>query len=288
MVALEAEIAGWAPATSLEEERAGWDATCAALGDTDGVLSAPVDADGVPVAWAGKDRPGCPTVVYLHGGAFALGSPWHVRDVLARLAAATGGGVLGVDYRLAPEHVYPAAHDDALTAYRWLLAQGVDPARVVLAGDSCGGTLALATALRAPEEDLPPPAGVAVVSPWADLTQSGFSYISNADRDPWITKDDLDHLGAAYLDGADAADGRVSPLFADLADLPPLLVQVGAGEVLLADALALTDRAARAGVPVTLEVWPHAVHVWPTWASRVPEGRAAIASIARFAKGVTG
>lgn len=277
--ALAAEIARWPVAASVDEEREAWRATCAELEAPGGRQLRPVDAGGVPACWAGEDGAAI-TVVYVHGGAFALGSPWHVRDLVVRLAAEAGARVLAVDYRLAPEHPYPAAHDDVLVAYRWLLSAGIDPGSIVLAGDSCGATLALATAL------VERPAGVAAISPWTDLTQSGWSYEANASLDPWITRDDLAMLADAFLDGADAR--AVSPLFGDLSSLPPLLVQVAAGEVLLSDALALVEAASRVRVPATLEVWPHAVHVWPVWATRLPEARAAIASIARFARDVAG
>jgi acetyl esterase/lipase len=280
MIALADEISRWPVATSLEQERAAWDATCAALDPPGGETLRRVDAGGVPAAWVGEGAD--VTVLYSHGGAFALGSAWHVRGVMARLAAATGGRVLGVDYRLAPEHGFPAAPDDVFAAYRWLLDTGTDPATIVLAGDSCGGTLALTTALRAAGAGLPGPAGVAVVSPWVDLTQSGFSYATGAD--PWITKTDLAALAEAYLGDADPTQPDASPLFGALERLPPLLVQVGAGEALLADALSLTERAAQAGVATTLEVWPHAVHVWTMWASRVPEAQAALDSTATFAR----
>jgi acetyl esterase/lipase len=283
LLGLAAEIAALPVPDTVEEEHASWNRICAPLDAASDAAWEPADAGGVPCVWTWAGPCDACTILYCHGGAFAIGSPWHNRDMMSRIARAAGGRVLGVDYRLAPEHPFPAALEDTVAAYRWLLESGVDPATVVLAGDSCGANLVLGAALRARGADLPLPAAIAAISPWVDLTQAGWSYETNAARDPFVTKASMDYLAASYLAGASAEDPAASPLFAELAGLPPVLVQVGAGEALLAESVALVERLGRAGGFATLEIWPHGVHVWPMWAARVPEAQAAIEHLAAFA-----
>ena len=280
---LAAEMAALPVPDTVEEEHASWNRICEPLDAAPDAVWEPVQADGVACVWTWAGANEACTILYCHGGAFAIGSPWHNRDMMSRIARAAGGRVLGVDYRLAPEHPFPAALEDTVAAYRWLLESGVDPATVVLAGDSCGANLVLGAALRARGADLPLPAAIAAVSPWVDLTQGGWSYETNAASDPFVTKDSMDYLAASYLAGASATDPAASPLFAELTGLPPVLVQVGAGEALLAESVALVERLGRAGGFATLEIWPHGVHVWPMWAARVPEAQAAIEHLAAFA-----
>jgi acetyl esterase/lipase len=284
---LAAELANLPAAESVEEERDAWTALCRPLDATPNASWDEVDAGCVSAVWVASSPDPSLTILYCHGGAFAVGSSWHNRGMLSMLGEAADARVLGVDYRLAPEHPFPAGLEDTLAAYLWLLEQGADPVRLVLAGDSCGANLILAAAVAARAARHPLPAALVCISPWVDLTQSGFSYEMNAHLDSFVPKDGMDFLADNYLAGASATDPAASPVFADLTGLPPVLIQVGAGECLLADSLSLTEALARHGVAVVLEAWPHSVHVWPVWASRVPEGRQAIERIGDFLRSVT-
>ena len=188
-----------------------------------------------------------------------------------------------VAYRLAPEHPFPAAYDDALNAWRFLRNQGVDAAKIAIAGDSAGAglTLGLIARLRDAHEELP--ACAWLISPWTDLTMSGSTLASKAAVDPLIHKEYLDELANAYVPaGMDRKDPRVSPLYAEFADFPPMLIQVGSDETLLDDAVRLGARAGAADVAVTLEIWPHMIHAWPLWNAHLADGRRAIANAGSF------
>ncbi|HJV56135.1 MAG TPA: alpha/beta hydrolase, partial [Methylomirabilota bacterium] len=201
-------------------------------------------------------------VLYLHGGGYVIGSPRSHRHLAAAIAAAGQASALLLDYRLAPEHPYPAAVDDVTAAYRWLLEQGVAPGHVVIGGDSAGGGLTVATLLALRDARLPLPAGGICISPWVDLTFSGASYRTRAAVDPIVKRPGIDEMARAYLGATAAQTPLASPLFADLRGLPPLLIHVGSDEVLLDDAVQLADRAKTAGVDATLEVWDRMIHVW--------------------------
>lgn len=242
-----------------------------------------VDAGGVAAEWIGDDLDG-PVVMYVHGGGYCIGSTTTHRPMLTHLATAMGGRVLSLDYRLAPEHPFPAALDDALAAYRWLLGTGVAPANVVVGGDSAGGGLTIAALVALRDGGDPLPAGGVCLSPWADLTQSGSTIHSNADIDPMVRGGDLDRWAGAYAGTADVAAPLVSPLFADLAGLPPLHIEVGTAEVLLDDARRLTSRASAAGVTADLIVADDVVHVWQFFVGVVPEADEAIERIASFVR----
>jgi acetyl esterase/lipase len=190
---------------------------------------------------------------------------------------------LAVTYRLAPEYPFPAAYDDALTAWRFLRNQGIDAAQIAIGGDSAGAglTLGLIGRLRDAHEELP--ACAWVISPWTDLTMSGSTFASKAAADPLIHKEYLNELADAYLPAdMDRKDPRVSPLYADLRNFPPMLIQVGSNETLLDDATRLAARAAVADVAVTLEIWPNMVHAWPLWNAHLEDGRRAIANAGSF------
>ncbi len=221
-------------------------------------------------------------IYYLHGGAYTFGSMTTYRELLGRLARMTGARALWLDYRLSPECPFPAAPDDALAGYRWLLAQGVEPQRIIIAGDSAGGGLSLATLLAARDAGLPLPAGAALLSPWTDLTGTSETAISRAAVDPMLVGAGIAEAGRRYLAGADPRTPLASPLFADLHGLPPLLIQVGDAEILLDDSRMLAERARAAGVDVTLHVWDGLFHVFPIFPSLLPEARKPVEEIASF------
>ena len=231
-----------------------------------------------PVTTAGA------VVLYLHGGGYCIGSPRSHRHLAAAIGTATEAVIVLPDYRLAPEHPFPAAVDDTVAVYRALLADGVAPSRIVIAGDSAGGGLTVATLLALRDARVALPAAGVCLSPWVDLTCGGASYETKATIDPIVTRAGVSEMATAYLRGQDPKTPLASPLFANLAGLPPLLIQVGSAEVLLDDAVMLADRAKAAGVETTLEVWDDMVHVWPWFLSLLDEAPAAVSTIAKFAR----
>lgn len=240
-----------------------------------------VDAGGVPGEWvAAPGASGSSTILYLHGGAYTICSPRTHRSITSGLSARTGARVLAADYRLAPENPFPAAVDDALAAYRFLLENGSSP--VVVAGDSAGGGLTIALLVAARDAGLPLPAAAAVISPWVDLELTGASMDDKADVDPMINRERLKESADAYLAGADARTPLASPLYADLTGLPPLFIHVGERETLLDDASRLEEAATRAGVDVTLEVEEDMIHIWHIFAGLAPEGDAGLDRVSAF------
>jgi phosphinothricin tripeptide acetyl hydrolase len=249
----------------------------------DGVSVATTDAGGVNVEWANAQNARTDAVIlYLHGGGYVIGSPTSHRHLVAALSQAAGVSALAVDYRLSPEHPFPAAVDDAARAYQWLLQSGVAPSHIVIAGDSCGGGLTVATLLALRDRGLPLPAAGVCISSWVDLTITAESYTTRADVEPIITRESVTAWAQCYLQGQDARTPLASPLFADLTGLPPLLIQVGTDEVLLDDSTRLAERAKAAGVDATLEVWDEMIHVWHYFYPMLREGREAIARIGDF------
>lgn len=243
---------------------------------------------GVPVEVVTPQRPSASvTIVYLHGGAYVSMSPRSHRRLVSHLAAATGCRVIAVDYRLAPEHPYPAALDDATAAYTAHLAEAPQQ-KVVLAGDSAGGGLALATAIALRDRGQPLPAALVLIAPWVDLTCSGDSMRSRTRRERVLTPAALPDDARRYAGDLDVHSPLVSPLFADLEGLPPMLIQVGDDEVLLDDSLRLAQRAQDAGVPVNLQVWQRLWHVWQLYAGLLPEAADAVGAIAEFVREQTG
>ncbi len=221
-------------------------------------------------------------LLYLHGGGYTLGSSASTRPLAAALSEATGAAVFVPAYRLAPEHRFPAALEDAVTAFRWLLGEGIPPARIAVGGDSAGGGLAVTTLLALRDEGHPLPAAGICLSPWLDLTCSSGSYRTKAGTDPILTRRNARWLASLYLGEAAPENPLASPLFADLRGLPPLLVQVGSEEVLLDEALAFRRRAEEAGVEVTLEVWDEMIHVWHIFFAMLEEARRAIRGIGAY------
>ena len=241
----------------------------------------PDELGGVGGEWVGV--PGATrTVLYVHGGAYVGGDTRTYRNLAGRLAVRLGADVALVDYRLAPEHPYPAALDDAVAAYRALLDAGVDPARTAIGGDSAGGGLALATLLRAREEGLPLPAAAVLISPWTDLTCSGASVEANGEADAMLTGA-MGRAGAArYGAGAELTDPGLSPLFGDLAGLPPILVTVDESEILLSDAERLVERIESAAGRVELLRGRGLLHVWPVFVPFLPEALATVRRLGDF------
>ena len=245
-----------------------------------GTTVEPADAGGGPAEWlAAAGVAGRRVLMYLHGGAYQVGSPATLRHLKALLSAAASSRVLSVGYRLAPEHPFPAAVEDALTAYRWLLAGGTDPAAIVIAGDSAGGGLTLATLVAARDAGEPLPAAAAVISPWTDLALTGESLRTRAAVDVMLKPAGIAETAELYLAGADPRHPYASPLYADLRGLPPILIHVGDAEVILDDSTRFAARARAAGVDVTLEVWDEMPHVWHAFAGVLPEADQAVASI---------
>ncbi len=267
----------------VEAIRAGMEAATAAFTAPPDVRFEPVRVGGVPAEWT--DAPGARedrAVVYLHGGAYCLGGIATHRGLAARLSRLARVRVLNVDYRLAPEHPHPAAVEDAAAAVRAVYAEGLDPEKVAVAGDSAGGGLTVATLLALRDAGDPLPAAGVCISPWTDLSGSGESIRSRAAEDPLVDPETLRTMAAHYLAGRDPRTPLASPLFADLRGLPPLLVHVGTAEILLDDASRLAERARDVGVDVQLEVWDDMIHVWHAFADMLPEGVQAVEAIAGF------
>ena len=248
------------------------------------VQLATVDVNGLPGEWSivpGSDP--SRVLMFFHGGGYCSGSIVSHRRLVTEAGRAAGVRTLAIGYRLAPEHPFPAAYDDAATGWRFLRDRNVPAAHIALGGDSAGAglTIALINRLRDAHEELP---GCAwLISPWTDLTMSGSTVFTNDTVDPLIHKQYLNELADAYLPaGIDRKDPRVSPLYADLKSFPPTLIQVGSAETLLDDATRFAAVAGAADVRVTLEIWPHMIHAWPLWNAHLEPGRRALASAGAF------
>ena len=222
------------------------------------------------------------TILYLHGGGFVMGSARTHRGISGRLAREVGAQVFTINYRLAPEHPYPCALDDVTEAYLALVGEGIPASSIAVVGDSAGGNLAFALMLRLKALGAPLPAAIVGLSPFVDMTGSGASMSGNAALDPFLDAVRLPDVVGAYAPGLDPLDPLLSPLFGDLAGLPPCLIQCGGDEILLDDAVRMHAALTAAGVASELEIWPSMPHVWQAFARFLPEGRAAIARIAAF------
>ncbi|MBA3543942.1 MAG: alpha/beta hydrolase [Chthoniobacterales bacterium] len=239
-----------------------------------GVAFSPADVDGLWAEVPGEDSGRA--ILYFFGGGYLVGTPATRRKTAGHLALAAGARVLVPNYRLAPEHPFPAAVEDAVQAWQWLVDQGAEPSRTFLAGDSAGGGLAVATAIALRDRRLPMCGGIVAISPWADLTCSGESMTSRAVVDIECTRAGLLDMAGTYLHGADPAQPLASPVLADLTGLPPLLCLVGGDEVLLDDSARLVRNAGIAGIDATLSITAGMQHVFPIWAGAFPEADAAI------------
>jgi len=271
----------------LKKERNGFEAFAKLFKPLAELKNTAVDVNGVPGEWITPPQVIDERVIlYLHGGYYMVGSIQSHRNLAGNIANAAQARALIIDYRLAPEHPFPAGIDDALIAYLWLQDQGNRPDQIVLVGDSAGGGLVLAVLLALRERGKPLPAAAICLSPATDLTLSGESWKFNTKKELIVTPNIGEQIQSLYLGGINARNPLVSPLFGDLHGLPPLLIQVGSDEVLLSDSTSFAERARTAGVDVTLEVWPAMQHVWQFTASFVPEGRQAIVKIGEFINAV--
>lgn len=250
-----------------------------------GTRRAPVDMNGVPAERVSRDDTASDrAILYLHGGGYCVGTPHGYRLITGHLAKHAGAVVYAPDYRLAPEHPHPAALDDALKAYRWLLAQGVAPQSIALAGDSAGGGLALATVVAARDAGLPLPAALALISPWVDLAGRGETMKTHRQRDPMLSSEGLQRWARAYLGDLPAEHPPCSPLYAELRELPPMLIQVGSEEVLLSDSHRLQEKAVAAGVDATLREFDGLWHEFHLHAGMLRESTTALVEMAQFLK----
>ena len=269
---------GWpARRTRLDDVGAVWPVA-------DDVELSAVDVNGLPGEYSvvpGSDP--SRVLMFFHGGGYCSGSIQSHRRLVTEAGRAAKMRTLAIAYRLAPEYPFPAAYDDALTAWRFLRDQGIAAAHIAVGGDSAGAGLTLALISRLHDAHEEVSACVWLISPWTDLTMSGSTFASKAAVDPLIHKEYLNELADAYLPaGTDRKDPRASPLYADFRNFPPMLIQIGSEETLLADATRLAARAGAADVAVTLEIWPQMIHAWPLWNAHLEDGRRAIANAGRF------
>ena len=269
----------------VEVLRAGFNEVMAGVPVAGDVRQKPTTIGGVgAIEVTIQDRDDSNIILYFHGGVYVIGSAATSVALVGDLARRAGARAITIDYRLAPEHPYPAAVEDARAAFEGLLAQGIDPGQIALAGESAGGGLAVATLLALREAGTPLPCCAFLMSPYADLTLSGDTILSKKAVDPILTPEGLRLRVPDYVGAANASDPSVSPIFGDLRGLPPLLIQVGSHEILLSDAVRLAAQAAAADVPITLEVTPGVPHVFQGFAAFLDEGDVALNRASAFLK----
>jgi monoterpene epsilon-lactone hydrolase len=252
------------------------------------IKSESVTANGVPGEW--ETAPGADpgrNVLYLHGGGYTIGSIKTHRCLAGWISRAAQARVLLIDYRLAPENPFPAAVEDSVAAYRFMLDAGVKPSRTTVAGDSAGGGLVVATLVAIRDAGLPMPGAAVCISPWVDLEGTGESMKTKASVDPMVADGGLADMASAYLGGKDPRTPLASPLYADLKGLPPMLVQVGTAEVLLDDSTRLAQRLRAVGVDVTYEPWENMIHVFQIFVPMLDEAKQAVAAIGEFIRAKT-
>jgi len=273
------------PDATVQEARAGFEQVTNTFPVDADIKREAVDASGVKAEWlSAPNSDAGRAVLYLHGGGYVIGSINTHRALAARLSRAARARVLVIDYRLAPEHPHPAAVEDSVAAYRWMLGQGLKPARIAVAGDSAGGGLTVATLVAIRDAKLPLPAAGVCLSPWVDLEGIGESMTTKAAVDPIVQKAGIAQMAAAYLGGKDVRTPLAAPLYADLTGLPPLLIHVGTAETLLDDAFRLAERARKAGVTVHYEAAEDMIHVWHLFAPMLDEGQQAIERVGEFVR----
>jgi len=285
IVSLRAMLAARPRATEIAQMRLDLDRRGKDFGLAVDVSVQSVDANGVRAEWTSTpaaDRSSA--ILYLHGGGYVIGSLDSHRHLAAEAGRASGTRTLAVDYRLAPEHPFPAPVEDTVAAYRFLLASDIQPKHIALAGDSAGGGLVVGALLAIREAGLPLPGCGWCISPWVDMQALGASFIDRAATDPTVQKPTIEMMAQWYLGGADPRHPHVAPIYGDLRGLPPLLIQVGAVETLLDDAISLARKAGIADVPVELQIWPEMIHVWHLFFPLLTAGRRAIAAGGNFVR----
>jgi monoterpene epsilon-lactone hydrolase len=277
----EAALGDGGAATPTLEQMRGSDSMMAAMAtEPTGVRFDEIDAGGVPAMWVTPEgAPADRAILYLHGGGYVIGSMHSHARMVGHIAKAAGVRALNVDYRLAPEFPHPAAVEDAVKAYRWLLDQGIASERIVISGDSAGGGLTVATLLAIRDQKIPRPAAGVPMSPWIDLEGTGDSMIGNAHLDLVVSSAGLKTMSDMFLNGQSPRDPLAAPLYADYVGVAPLYIQVGDEETLLDDAGRLAERATAAGVEVRIDVFPEMQHVFQMSAGNLPEADEAIARI---------
>ncbi|MBA7622647.1 Monoterpene epsilon-lactone hydrolase [subsurface metagenome] len=268
----------------VEKQRSGMEDLAKMVKVPKDVKCEPVDVAGIPAEWvSAPEAANDHVILYLHGGGYILGSIITHREFMARISRASKARVLIIDYRLAPEHSFPAAVEDAYTAYQWLIEdQKIVPNNLIIAGDSAGGGLTMATLINLRDKGIALPAAAVCLSPWTDLGLTSESYKIKARIDPMVTVEGLMFDAKLYLGDTDYTNPLASPFYGDLKGLPPLLLLVGTAEILLDDSVELAKRAKKAGVDVTLDIWDDMPHVFPLFAAFAPEGQQGIEKIGEF------
>jgi epsilon-lactone hydrolase len=289
IAAFRAKLASRPVTTDIGERRKNMDARGLAYWLAADVKVETVTANGVAAEWT--STPGAArdaAILYVHGGGYVTGSLDSHRHLAAELGRAVNCVALALDYRLAPEHPFPAPVEDTVAAYRFLLTQGFKPERIVIAGDSAGGGLVVAAMVAIREAGLAQPGCGWCLSPWIDMEALGESMVSRAAADPMVQKPVILDMAKLYLGGADPRSPLAAPLYADLAGIAPLLIQVGAAETLLDDAIRLAQRAGAADVRVDLQVWPEMIHVWPLFHPELAAGKRALDEAGAWIKAALG
>jgi len=288
ITALRAKLASRPRSDDYRQRRRDFDVRSLEYGLASDVTVEPATANGVRAEWTStpqdtSDR----ALLYVHGGGYVIGSLDSHRHLVAEAGRAAGCWALALDYRLAPEHPFPAPVEDSVAGYRYLLARGIKPGRIAIAGDSAGGGLVVAALVAIREAGLPQPRCGWCISPWVDMEMTGETMTSKAAADPMVQKEGVAEMARLYLNGADPRSPLAAPLYADLAGLAPLLIQVGAAETLLDDAIRLAKLAGTADVRVELQIWPEMVHVWHLFHPELNAGRQAIEAGAAFVRAQT-
>jgi monoterpene epsilon-lactone hydrolase len=287
--ALRAKLLSRPRSPDYQQRRLDIDARGLAYGLPTDVKIERISANGVPAEWTATPNVARDAaILYLHGGGYVIGSLDSHRHLVAEAGRAADMVAVALDYRLAPEHPFPAAVDDAVAGYRFLLAQGIRPERIAIAGDSAGGGLVVAAMVAIREAGLAQPGCGWCISPWIDMEALGGSMEGKAEADPMVQKAGILDMARLYLNGADPRSPLAAPLYADLAGLAPLLIQVGAAETLLDDAIRLAQRAGAADIRVDLQIWPEMVHVWPLFHPELQAGKRAIDNAGAWIKGALG
>lgn len=289
ITAIRAQIADRTRATEIPQMRRDYDARGLAFGLPSDVKVEPLSANGVKAEWT--STPGADAskvILFLHGGGYVIGSLDSHRHLVAECGRTAGVRTLAIDYRMAPEHPFPAAVEDTVAAYRFLLSSGVAAGKICIAGDSAGGGLVVGGILAIRDAGLPLPACAWCISPWVDMEARGESFTDRAATDPTVQAPTIRFMAETYLAGADPRSAHAAPHYGDLRGLPPMMIQVGACETLLDDSIQLARAAGIADVAVDLQIWPEMIHVWHTYHTELSAGKRAIAAGGAFVKSKLG